>query len=52
MTAALPRPEDAVAATARLADHAPITALTPWPRLSARLGASIDAVTGGDGNPD
>lgn len=52
MTAALPRLEDAVAATARLADHAPITELTPWPRLSARLGAEVrvkrdDALPGG-----
>jgi threonine dehydratase len=52
MIAGLPRPEDAVAATARLADHAPITDLIPWPRLSARLGAEVrvkrdDALPGG-----
>ena len=41
MTAGLPRAEDAVAATARLAGHAPITDLTPWSRLSARLGVDV-----------
>jgi threonine dehydratase len=37
----LPLPEDAVAATARLAAHMAVTALSPWPALSARLGVEV-----------
>ncbi|MFT6772336.1 MAG: threonine dehydratase [Paracoccaceae bacterium] len=48
----IPRPDDAVAASERLRDHMAVTALVPWPALSARLGYEVrvkrdDALPGG-----